>query len=79
MCGPITYGSAGKEKPNHYISDAPIRNKHVFAAFMSFLVTANLIKNNIKGHFCEQMGKLHYVQAYPPTTLNIRSDLSNSA
>ena len=48
-----------KINQNHYIKEAPIRNKHVFAAFRSFLATVSLVKNNIKGHFCEQMGKLH--------------------
>lgn len=47
-----------KRNPNHYMSETPIRNKQIFAAFMSFVAIANLIKNNIKGYFCEQMGKL---------------------
>lgn len=68
-----------KTNQNHYISEAPIRNKHVFAAFMSFLTTANLIKNNIKGHFCEQMGKPRTCRLTHPSTLNRRSHPSNSA
>ena len=68
-----------KRNHNYYIKEAPIRNKHVFAAFRSFLAIANLVKNNIEGHFCEQMGKLRICRFTRPTTLNIRSDPSNSA
>lgn len=46
---------------------------------MSFVATANLIKNNIKGYFCEQMGKLHKCKLTHPSTLNVRPDPSNSA
>lgn len=65
-----------KRNQNHYISEAPKRNKHVFAAFMSLLATANLITSTIKGHFCEQMGKLPMCRLTHPSTLNKRSDRS---
>lgn len=66
MLGPTTHRPAGKEKakPSHFTGS--IRNKHVFAAFMNFLATANLIKNNIKGHFYEQMGKPHMCRLIQP-------------
>lgn len=53
-----------------------IRNKHVFAALTQFLDTSNLIKTNIKGQFCEQMGKV-YTCRLNISALNISSDEGN--
>lgn len=49
-----------QEEKQNYIKEAPIWVSMCLQHLGSFLATANLVKNNTEGHFCEQMvGKLH--------------------